>query len=403
MNPKVIGFVGIITAILVGIVMLSGSEKTSSTSSGAFESSFEEGENLLPDVSTNLDEVNGIVIEKGTETLTLYKEDDTWRLEEKNGYFVQGDQVQELLIGFRNFDFLEQKTSNPDFYERLGLQEPGEGLQSTRVILKDGDTELANVVLGEKKRSAGTIATRYVRMEGKPETYLVETNADPTGNIRSWLQTDILDLPPTRLSSIEITRWDDQVVSLDKLTSETVDWQLADLPEGAEISNQNTINTIGRSLAGMSHNDVQKLDVLNFDSLSSETTFAAQSFDGIDLLVTLRADTSGNENKWWTKFDIEFNESLFDEINTDKTIEEVREEVDELKPILSDWAYQIPNWKATNMTKAMDELIEFPSEETAESEGLPEGLPPSGESMTLDDLSEFLTPEQLEQIQGTNN
>ena len=56
-------------------------------------------------------------------SLRLTRDDETWRLAEKAGHRANVPKVRELLLKLSRAKLLEEKTSNPEYYKRLGVDE----------------------------------------------------------------------------------------------------------------------------------------------------------------------------------------------------------------------------------------------------------------------------------------
>lgn len=324
-------------------------------------------EHLLPGVAENLDTITTIKIDRGNDdVLTMNKVNDDWLLEEMDGYYADSKKAQDLLIGFRTFQTLEEKTSNPEFYARLGLQDPdGSSDENGRVILsKEDGTELANVIFGNQAMGPVGTTQRYVRLNVGPETYLVRTPVDISGSKNYWINSDILNIEPANIAGITIDRWDNEMLAIDKPTTDTVDWQVSDIPLGREITNQNNVNSVGRALQNMSFENVKSRTALANDTLTSETLFIADLYNGMSIEATLQVEENTTPAVWWTTLDISYDERIRSETMANKTPEEVKAEADELSKKTGNWAYQLPSWKIQTMTKTVNDLTTFPEDES---------------------------------------
>jgi hypothetical protein len=106
---------------------------------------------LLPDVGERINRVDRIrILDGGSGAVTLSRADDRWGIEEMQAYPADWGKVRQLLAGLAQASIVELKTDNPDYYDRLGVQDPVAGQPGgLRVEFAAGDDQWAVIVGNE--------------------------------------------------------------------------------------------------------------------------------------------------------------------------------------------------------------------------------------------------------------
>jgi len=170
------------------------------------------GEKLVPTLADSIRQVTGLEIRQGEEAVALERaENGTWSLKSRGGYPVDVTKVRALLVGLGQAELVESKTSKPDRYAALELDDPEQkGAKSRLLRLTGADGKaISEVVLG-KRRSAGyginQTGGTYVRKPGSPQTWLANVEIDAPLAIKDWVKTSVLalDLPKIGRVSVEV-------------------------------------------------------------------------------------------------------------------------------------------------------------------------------------------------------
>lgn len=229
------------------------SSRTSKTSAGTNEA-------LFPDLKTQMTSVAQVVIQTGTGTWTLDQdlESKQWSLAERDGYAASSAKIGTLLGSLARSKRLQQKTSNPDRYGDLGLQDVGaDGSNSSQVSLHSSDgTTLASAIIG-RSRTQGTEA-HYVRLAGEAATWTASGNLRLNDSLSDWVKTSVLELPATRISMVEVLHPDGNTVYLQRAQEADTNLTIMNLPQGSEASSEWVTSRFTSALTGLNFEDVQK-------------------------------------------------------------------------------------------------------------------------------------------------
>ena len=366
-----------VTAIVVGAVLSVDRESSTAARSG---------EIVFPGL---LDQVNSVVRVRVTGNegkFTLTRDRDTWVVEEKEHYAADPDRVHKLLLGAAGMKRVEPKTSNPELYPKLWLEDPSsKDAKSVRFVLENAsDAELANWVLGDRRpsKSDASRTELYIRVAGDPLAWLVEGSVPGGQKIIDWLDRPLARIDRERLRAVEVVHADGTVIAVNKSLPADADFALRGIPADREADSQYRINDIGRFLEDLRFEDVAPSSSLDFAG-SLDKQVQATTFDGL----RVHLETVMRDGEAWAQLRAEFDEGLVekseDAAETSKdeagaapgdtsrslrSADEVRAEAERLNARWKGWAYELPSFKRDYIAKRIDELTRA-IEETAEGKG----------------------------------
>ena len=366
-----------VTAIVVGAVLSVDRESSTAARSG---------EIVFPGL---LDQVNSVVRVRVTGNegkFTLTQDRDTWVVEEKERYAADPDRVHKLLLGAAGMKRVEPKTSNPELYPKLWLEDPSsKDAKSVRFVLENAsDAELANWVLGDRRpsKSDASRTELYIRVADDPLAWLVEGSVPGGQKIIDWLDRPVARIDRERLRAVEVVHADGTVIAVNKSLPADADFALRDIPADREADSQYRINDIGRFLEDLRFEDVAPSSSLDFAG-SVDKQVQATTFDGL----RVHLETVMRDGEAWVQLRAEFDEGLVEksedvaEASKDeagaalgdtpgslRSADEVRAEAERLNARWKGWAYELPSFKRDYIAKRIDELTRA-IEETAEGKG----------------------------------
>ena len=247
-----------------------------------------DGEPLFAGFGEQINDVREIRLSIGgsEQGITLSRDDSGWRVAERYGYAADAGAIRRLLLKLSEARVVEPKTSNPDLYARLGVEDvsavSGEGV----LLAIDGPAVSRQLIIGEVETLAGR--GTYVRRPGEQPSYLVSEEMRPARSPEKWLDPDLLDVPPSLMKTVTI-RHDDG----EELRLLGIDGHLAldRIPEGRALSSPSATSPIGRSLE-----DLRLEDVLPESAFDGGTPAAVISYRLADgRLVNVRAWQIGDQ------------------------------------------------------------------------------------------------------------
>ena len=332
------------------------------------------GEIVFPALLDRVNAVARVRVTGNEGTFTLAGDGDAWVVEEKERYPADPDRVHKLLLGAAGMKRIEPKTSNPERYPKLWLEDPsGEDARSVQFVLEDASgAVLANWVLGDRRpsKSDASRTELYIRVADDPLAWLVEGSV-PGGRLMiDWLDRGVARIDRERLRRVEVSHADGAIVAVDKGLPADHDFVLRDIPEGREADSQYRINDIGRFLEDLRFEDVAPVSSLDFAG-SVDRRVQVVTFDGL----RVHLDSVMRDGDAWVKLRAEVDEDLVDAPGPDaaasdgesvtaaedepealRPLAEVRTEAERLNARWQGWAYELPSFKRDYIARRMDEL-----------------------------------------------
>ena len=337
-----------------------------------------------------LEQVNSVarIRATGSEgTFTLTRDGDAWVVEEKERHPADPDRVHKLLVGAAGMKRLEPKTSDPERYPKLWLEDPtGKDARSVRLVLDDASgAVLADWVLGDRRpsKSDASRTELYIRVADDPQAWLVEGSVPGGDKIIDWLDRTVARIDRERLRTAEVSHTDGAMVAVSKEIPADGDFVLRDVPEGRETDSQYRVNDIGRFLEDLRFEDVAPASSLDFAG-SVDKRLEITTFDGL----RVRVDSVMRDGDAWVRLRAEVDEGLVDTAGADaaasdgesasesevasgtlRSLDEVRAEAERMNARWQDWAYELPSFKRDYIAKRMDELTRAIEESDEEKGG----------------------------------
>jgi hypothetical protein len=154
---------------------------------------------LLPSLAGELNTVSSLTVRKGAAPpVTVHQQGERWTVAERADYPADLPKLKKLLLALSDAKIREEKTSNPDSYAIIGVEDPSQpGATGTQIELTAQNGKLA-VIVG-KSAGEGT----FVRRAGEKTSYIVEPGISVEAEPRYWIDTRLLDIPTDKIQSIE--------------------------------------------------------------------------------------------------------------------------------------------------------------------------------------------------------
>lgn len=389
MNAKSLSILAIITVIVIIAAIITQKETTTTT--------IDKNTKLFPHLMSALKSITEIEIQTHNETMTMRRnEEGVWYLKEKHDYPIRPDKVHKLLISTADLTLLEAKTKNPDLYSKLELEEvTQEGAQSSQLIFKNkaGQT-LASFIVG-KERTAKTDTTLqeiYVRKVDNKQAWLVRGQLSLEKKSVNWLEDEVVNIDNKRVRQIHIVHPDGDELRVFKETPEDKNYQLADLPENAQLKFPYVLGEMASTLSHLDMNDVTTASEVGFEKESS-TQVEWTTFDGLKITMWIMP----KDNQYYAQFSTVYDpEAVWveppkpegqkeeekesteeeNEEDPDKPVsesedqpkEDPKQQAERLNTQLGDWVYEFSEYKVDQLLKKYKDMIEEKSEKTESSE-----------------------------------
>lgn len=438
MNAKTVVIVAVVAVAFTAIAAVLVSRSRESTAAQEY------GQKMFPELGTRANEVNGIVVNHGGVVMTVEKKGTAWVLAEKGGYPVKLGKVKEVVMGLAALKQLEPKTSKPERYAEIGVEDPPaqpvaapaidpadpnqmppEKSQAALVTLNDaGGKGIVSAIVG-KQRLTNQPAI-FVRKAGEAQSWLAEGQIDLPREMNQWLDTQIINLGRDRVKSASVKSGasgggaEGSALVVSKQKKEDASFTVEGVPEGRTLKTPTGGDSLAQGLGYLNFDDVAQGSTVAAPEGAVPTVFEARTFDG--MVVT--GKVFEKDGKYWGSFAASVDEGMLpkappipevppadpakpvdpaqpdpakaaaDEAKrlADEAIaqaEAVKKEVKDFNDRHGGWVYAIPEYKAKVLMMRMEELLA----EKAAEEGPKE--PPLGEGAPQLDVPPVPIPERL--------
>ena len=221
----------------------------------------------------------------GGKIATLRRSEGAWRVEEAAGYRADWERLRKLLADLAQAEIVEPKTANPEYYDRLGVEDvsrPDAG--GTQIGFPEG-SGLPAVIVGNRAQGR---SGQYVRLAGAAASALIDRELDLPASASDWLEKDIVDISDSEVVEVDIVHPDGERIVARKASADDEDFALENIPEGREVRSAWTVNSLANSLSALTleavaeEGDVDWADATRFglvtaDSLRVDVELASSS------------------------------------------------------------------------------------------------------------------------------
>lgn len=145
---------------------------------------------FFPDLSANRGEVAKLVLNTPRYDLELVRSGEGWVVASQGNYPVNPTQVMNLVDGLANLRPFEAKTTNPQLYSEVSVEDPeAEGASSSYLVADNAAGEpLGAMIVGKISNSIGfnPLGGTFVRKPGDDQVWLAEGRVGIPLTITDW-------------------------------------------------------------------------------------------------------------------------------------------------------------------------------------------------------------------------
>ena len=287
---------------------------------------------FLPELAERVNDVVLIRVSAngGAEVLNLERRDSTWVVQESSGYPADWSVLKPLLANLSQAVVLEEKTSNPEYYHRLGVEDPGSEDSASKLIEFPGEETIPAVIVGNRAQGR---EGQYLRLQGEARSVLIDRTLTLPLNSTGWLAREIVDIADDDVVSVRVTHADGELVEITRPSSDVTDFTLLNIPEGREAASTWTVNQVAGVFSGLELEDAAPVDDIDWSD-AGELVLTTSA--GLEVKALMKED---EEHRW-----------LRVEANGSDQAESINQRV-------TGWAYRIPLYKFDAMNKRMDDVL----------------------------------------------
>jgi len=319
------------------------------------------GQALYPAIKGKLTSATRIrVYRAGDELIADLKRDqDEWRVAERNDYAADGGKVRQLLLDLEQARIEEQKTSNATNYPTLGVADLSDKTATGVRVEVDGLPTPVNLIVGKSDLGAHTT---FVRRAGEAPSWLVNVGMEIPSSTGSWLRKDIIDIGADRIQEAAVAINGEPAYSAVKNARPDANFSVTGLPKGRELNSPSAADSVASALVGLELTDVKPAADLSNEKPAARTVF--HTFDGLALAVS---GWKQNE-KFYIAIEPGFDTAIAQRFHintapaTEKTPSEnpnaqVEKEAQSLDAKLRPWVFEIAQYKYEALFKPLEQLL----------------------------------------------
>jgi hypothetical protein len=315
---------------------------------------------LAPGLDQRVNDIERVrIVRAGQQPVaSMTRMEQHWVVDEVHSYPADWTRLKELLAAVAQAKVVEQKTSNPDHFARMGVPDIA-AVDSSAVLVEIGEgEEMLKLLVGNTAQ--GRVG-QFVRFVDANQVLLIDRLISVSGEAADWLERDIIDLAEAEVVELSLAHADGETVRISKVSAEDTDFTLADIPQGREVASSFGVNALGGSLAGL------RLDAVKPDTeldWAQSTHLRALTADGLEIQAEFM---SAEESGWFRLKALAYpvadnaageGQSAQDPGKTKvSAAAELDKRVNDINLRVSGWAYSIPEHKSQLMTKRMEDLL----------------------------------------------
>jgi hypothetical protein len=331
MNQRRMVYLFVAAAVVIGVaVWVSLAKRPQSNETLA-------GKPVLEGLKPALNDVTEIRISKGDATrATLRKRDADWSVVERE-YTADSGKVRKLLLDLGALEVVEEKTSDPASYARLGVEDvktPQAGGTQVEVVTPK---KVFTVIVG--KTADGRAA--YVRVADAKASALASPQVTAEADPKRWLDHALVDLPENRVKEIAVTPATGPAYSVTREKKEQNDFTVTNVPKGRELTSPGAGNAAAGDLTSFQLDDVRHAAAADAKPAASATF---RTFDGLEVKVD--GFVEGDRH--------------FVALTASSTAKETEGEAQTLAARGKGWQFEVPPYKYDALFRPLEQLLKQP-------------------------------------------
>ncbi len=354
----------LIVLFLVAVIMLVGAVALYQSQEKSGGQKFQKRK-LFP--SLNLGDIAQVKISSESDTVDIKKKgDDTWGLESRGGYTIEGDRLHRLVIALADLEAADQMTNNKEKYAKMGLSEAKPENGRVQFFDKEGKV-LAGVFIGATRTPPGGDGGfvppdgQYIRIEGDDYVYKIKDEIQVDKSPTSWLAKEVLKVDAAHLQAVKL----DSPKTTDTYSVARVGTEpfklTSPIPDGFK-DKTTMVDGVGRCLSNVQLSDVLPASDPKVAEVDFSTTLTATQKNGLVYTVGVGKLLEDRYIRVAASYDSAADLSLRDERTSDtvaaKALEKAETAVANINARHGGWLYKVASYQADNIARKFSDLIE---------------------------------------------
>jgi hypothetical protein len=350
MSDKKLALLGIIAVLMAAAAILQHRIGRGTETAGFESAPLIEG--------LNIDAIAAIEISggQGSQTVKLIRENDRFTVSNKNNYPADAAKINNLINQCLDIRAVEKITSDPRNHPDLQVSE-----DTARYVIAFLNSEQQPIVTLVLSPSDSETNTAYARLLSENDVYSIQSS--PWFNTRpiDYIDTELVSVSRDAINSVAVKTSESSYVLTSPEGSAAI--QLEKMPAGKQFQ-ETAHQTVFNALSSLRFEDVSRPAGLEAD-LTFDQTYNCKLYD----LTVYKLEIAKNEDKTYVKVSADFLdktpvEKTMGQVETDEELKKKEakllaiDKVKDFNAAHKGWIYQIPSYKADQLTKPLSELIE---------------------------------------------
>lgn len=306
--------------------------------------------------------IASIVIGTGEDAVRLIRQRDHFVVGNKDNYPAVTSKINDLITSCLDIRTVELITSNPANHNALEVSE--ENAKSIVKFLKYDEQTITGVVIGKTDSEA---RSTYVRLVSSNDVFTTTEAPQVRDSAMDYIEKEIVNISRDDVVRVTVSGPNDSyTLRVDDSNDDNI--ILENIPEGKKLKKTDCGQVLS-ALSYLSFNDVKK-ESSEEGKLKFENTYVCESKEQI----VYTFDIAKADGKSYVKCIAEYVGEIVKERRVESK-EELKNK--EAKFLARDralnftkthpgWLYEIPEWKAKNLTRELSELLEEEKQEAKE-------------------------------------
>ncbi len=334
--------------ILIIFLLVGAGAYFSSTAKNSINTSESIGAEIIPGLQAALNDVTELqVLQANNQVLaTLQRQQNGWSVKERNQYPADISKIRSALLSLAEAKMVEQKTSNPDLYNKLGVEQLDiNDAQGVKAVITYG-SQKSELIVG--KPGPQINKSRYVRPANSDVSWLVDRKIDLKYEPDYWLRKDILSIEPSDVAAVTILLQDNAKLEIRNSGDDKDTFEVVNLTDPNSRAIEAELHQVTNALSSFQLLDVA--EKATFANIESTMKVNYQLKSGVNIDVTAYEV----EEEYFAALDF----GLISDISAEQKAE-AEKYVTELKQLTSGWVYKIPNVTYDSMNKREADVLEI--------------------------------------------
>jgi hypothetical protein len=303
---------------------------------------------LFPDLKGSINDVSELTVVKAGELIRITSESGQWTLPDRDNYPADTGKLRKLLLALADAKKIEEKTSKPELYGQLGVEDSSADSQGTEIRIGGAELDLSVIIGNLAQRKY-----RYARIPGEQRSWLIDQNPTIPADVSGWLMNEILDIDRDLVQSVTITHSDGETIRIEKDHRAATNFSVPDIPDGRELSYPSVVDGIAGVLAGLNLQDVARASEAADDETAVGTVYT--TFDGL----TITIDSVEVDDETWITVSAAQSEP---EPGPESDSEQQKPASDapsaaDINARLGGWSYRIQSYKADQLRRRWEDIL----------------------------------------------